>query len=91
MSRDKPNSLQTSIKEQTNQQRATQCVFFCTGVITAIWAVIIPYLKLNTGVSDAALGGLILCMGVGALITMPIVGPLSTRFGCRKVIFTGYC
>lgn len=91
MSRDKPNSLQTSIKEQTNQQRATQCVFFCTGVITAIWAVIIPYLKLNTGVSDAALGGLIVCMGVGALIMMPIVGPLSTRFGCRKVIFTGYC
>ena len=91
MSRVNHNSLQVSIKKQTNQKRATQCIFFCTGVITAIWAVIIPYLKLNTGVSDAALGGLILCMGLGALITMPLVGPLTTRLGCRKVIETGYC
>ncbi len=74
----------------TSQKRATSCAFFGAGLISAVWATIIPYLKINSGVSDGALGGLILCMGLGALFAMPTVGPLSGRFGCRNVILAGF-
>ncbi|WP_241627627.1 MFS transporter [Rosenbergiella epipactidis] len=56
------------------------------GFATATWAALVPYARANTGVNDATLGSLLLCLGIGALITMPITGALTSRFGCRKVI-----
>ncbi|OFC69394.1 MFS transporter [Alteromonas confluentis] len=82
--------IQPFTSSLTSQKRATNCAFFGAGLISAVWATIIPYLKINSGVSDGALGGLILCMGLGALFAMPTVGPLSSRFGCRKVILAGF-
>ncbi|GAB7261987.1 hypothetical protein DaDZ19_36570 [Dickeya ananatis] len=45
-----------------------------------------PFARLNTAVDDGMLGLLLLCLGGGALVAMPITGMLTTRFGCRKVI-----
>jgi len=60
--------------------------FFVAGFVTATWAVLVPYARANTGVNDATLGSLLLCLGIGALLTMPITGALTSRFGCRKGI-----
>lgn len=65
---------------------ATRLTFFIAGFVTATWAVIVPYARANTGVNEATLGTLLLCLGVGALIAMPLTGSLTTRFGCRRVI-----
>ncbi len=65
---------------------ATRIVFFIAGYVTATWAVIVPYAKANTGVNEATLGSLLLCLGMGALVAMPLTGVLTSRFGCRKVI-----
>ncbi|SUC48482.1 UNVERIFIED_ORG: putative MFS family arabinose efflux permease [Pantoea allii] len=65
---------------------ATRIIFFIAGFITAIWAVIVPFARGNTGVNEAQLGTLLLCLGVGALIAMPVTGWLTSRFGCRRVI-----
>ena len=65
---------------------ATRIVFFLAGFITATWAVIVPFARANTGVNEAQLGTLLLCLGVGALIAMPVTGWLTSRFGCRRVI-----
>ena len=73
-------------KQGSTSRLATRLAFFVAGFITATWAVLVPYARSNTGVSDATLGSLLLCLGVGALITMPIAGALTSRFGCRKVI-----
>jgi len=73
-------------KQGSTSRLATRLAFFVAGFITATWAVLVPYARSNTGVSDATLGSLLLCLGVGALITMPITGALTSRFGCRKVI-----
>lgn len=67
--------------------QATRIVFFLAGFITATWAVIVPFARANTGVNEAQLGTLLLCLGVGALIAMPVTGWLTSRFGCRRVIF----
>ncbi|HAB73446.1 MAG TPA: MFS transporter, partial [Pantoea sp.] len=67
-------------------RHATRLAFFIAGVVTAAWAVIVPYARANTGVDEATLGTLLLCLGVGALIAMPVTGSLTSRFGCRRVI-----
>ena len=66
--------------------RATRVVFFLAGFVTATWAVIVPFARANTGVNEAVLGTLLLCLGMGALIAMPVTGLLTSRFGCRRVI-----
>ncbi|CAM3720626.1 MFS transporter [Rouxiella silvae] len=69
-----------------NEKIATRCVFFIAGLATSSWAAMVPFAKMNTGVNDALLGVLLLCLGGGAIISMPLAGLLSSRFGCRKVI-----
>ncbi|MBK5013166.1 MFS transporter [Pantoea sp. S62] len=66
--------------------QATRIIFLLAGFITATWAVIVPFARANTGVNEAQLGTLLLCLGVGALIAMPVTGWLTSRFGCRRVI-----
>lgn len=70
------------------QRLATRIVFFIAGYVTATWAVLVPFAKANTGVNEATLGSLLLCLGMGALIAMPLTGMLTSRYGCRRVIIT---
>jgi predicted MFS family arabinose efflux permease len=70
------------------QRLATRIVFFIAGYVTATWAVLVPYAKANTGVNEATLGSLLLCLGMGALVAMPLTGMLTSRYGCRRVIVT---
>lgn len=72
--------------QMISSSRATRLTFFIAGFVTATWAVIVPYARANTGVNEATLGTLLLCLGLGALIAMPVTGSLTSRFGCRRVI-----
>ncbi|MCY0964027.1 MFS transporter [Parathalassolituus penaei] len=65
---------------------STRAVFFCSGLAVATWAAIIPLIKRNTGISDGTLGWLLLCLGTGAILSMPISGALAPKFGCRRII-----
>lgn len=69
-----------------NDRTSTRIIFFVAGLVTATWAVIVPFAKTNTGVNDALLGTLLLCLGFGAMVAMPVTGILTSRYGCRKVI-----
>lgn len=68
------------------EQVATRILFFLSGAATAVWAALVPFAKLNTAVNDGTLGVLLLCLGGGALIAMPLTGLLTSRFGCRMVM-----
>ncbi|MBW5406329.1 MFS transporter [Morganella morganii] len=68
------------------EQMATRALFFVAGFAPAAWAALVPFAKLNTGVNDGVLGLLLLCLGGGALVVMPLTGVLTTRFGCRRVM-----
>lgn len=68
------------------EQMATRALFFVAGFASAAWAALVPFAKLNTRVNDGVLGLLLLCLGGGALVAMPLTGVLTTRFGCRKVM-----
>ncbi|GAA3314920.1 MFS transporter [Arthrobacter ramosus] len=63
--------------------------FTIVGFLTAIWLVNIPDIQQRTGTSHAVLGGLILLLGLGALISMQFAGLLIRRFGSRTPTLMG--
>ena len=68
------------------EQRATRTVFFVTGFGNAAWAALVPFAKARAGISDGTLGLLLLCLGIGSILTLPLSGALTARFGCRRVM-----
>ena len=71
------------------EQMSTRIAFFIAGFGLAAWAPLVPYAKTRAGLDDATLGLLLLCLGAGSILAMPIAGLLATRFGCRRVLIAG--
>lgn len=53
---------------------ATRLAFFAAGFTMACWAPLIPFAKRNVGADDAQFGLLLLCLGIGSVIAMPVTG-----------------
>lgn len=68
------------------KQVSTRTAFFIGGFAASAWAPLIPFAKIRLGIDEGFLGLLLLCLGVGSLITMPLAGTLAARFGCRLLI-----
>ena len=69
-----------------SQQHATRAAFFLPGFATAAWAPLVPFAKNRTGLDEGSLGLVLLCLGAGSLLAMPIAGMLAARHGCRAVM-----
>jgi predicted MFS family arabinose efflux permease len=68
------------------QRVSTRLAFLAAGMAMSSWAPLVPYAQARTGVEAAQLGLLLLCLGIGSLLAMPVTGILAARFGCRRVI-----
>ena len=68
------------------EQCSTRIVFFIAGVAVAAWAPLVPFAKARAGLNHGALGLLLLCLGVGSIVAMPLAGALAARFGCRRAV-----
>ncbi|VVO39033.1 MFS transporter [Pseudomonas fluorescens] len=71
------------------EQMSTRIAFFIAGFGIAAWAPLVPYAKARAGLDEGTLGLLLLCLGVGSMIAMPLAGVLASRFGCRRVMTAG--
>jgi MFS family permease len=67
---------------------ATRIAFFLAGMGVSCWAPLVPYAKTKIGLDEAALGLLLLYLGIGSVIAMPIAGGMAAKFGSRRVIIT---
>jgi MFS family permease len=65
---------------------ATALVFFTTGFGMAAWAPLVPFAKARAGIDDGMLGILLLGLGVGSIVAMPIAGAGAARYGGRIVL-----
>lgn len=65
---------------------ATRVAFFISGFAMAAWAPLVPFTKARLSLHEATLGLLLLCMGAGSIVSMPLAGALSARWGCRRVL-----
>ena len=55
----------------------------------ACWAPLVPYAKARLAIDDAGLGLLLLCVGIGSIVAMPLTGMLATRLGSKPMILAG--
>ena len=68
------------------EQLSTRIVFFIAGFGMAAWAPLVPFAKIRANIDDGLLGLLLLCLGAGSIVAMPLAGALAARLGCRLVI-----
>ncbi|UCR83844.1 MFS transporter [Pseudomonas chlororaphis] len=83
------HTSQQQISPGRLEQMATRVAFFIAGFGIAAWAPLVPYAKARAGLDEGTLGLLLLCLGVGSILAMPIAGVLAGRFGCRRVMAAG--
>jgi MFS family permease len=65
---------------------ATFVFFALDGFVMGMWIVHIPNVEHRVGISHATFGLLLLLLGGGAFAGMQIVGPLTDRFGARRIV-----
>ncbi|MEC5342257.1 MFS transporter [Brenneria populi] len=82
------NSEQSISQQQPGKkaQTATRIAFFIAGFAIASWAPLVPFVKARLAINDGSLGLLLLSLGIGSLLMMPLAGLLSGKLGCRPVI-----
>ena len=68
------------------EARATRAAFLVPGLVLAAWAPVVPLAKARAGLDEAALGVVLLCLGLGSMGAMPVAGALASRHGCRVVM-----
>lgn len=68
------------------QRLSTRLTFLASGLAMAAWAPLVPFAKTRLGLGEAELGLLLLCLGAGSLVAMPVTGILTSRYGCRLVV-----
>lgn len=68
------------------EANATRTIFFVSGFGAASWAPLVPVLRERLAIGDDLLGILLLCIGIGSLLAMPLAGVLAERVGCRRVL-----
>lgn len=72
--------------ELARAQAATKWIFFICGLGLSSWAPMVPFAKERLGLDDASLGLLLLLLGAGAIVMMPVSGILVHRIGSKIVI-----
>ncbi len=74
------------LASSTGARMATRCAFLAAGLGCAVLAPLMPFIKAHLDLDEAKLGLMLLGIGTGSLIAMPLAGLLTGRYGCRTVI-----
>jgi MFS family permease len=64
---------------------AVAAVFLLNGTLIGTWAAHIPLIAERLQISHSSVGAALLMMALGALIAMPLTGPVIARFGSALV------
>jgi MFS family permease len=73
----------------TRARYAVFALFASFGVVLSTWAVHLPVLQHNVGLSNAMLGTVLLILGAGSLVGMQLSGTLVDRVGSGRVATIG--
>lgn len=86
ISRDKTDASPKAGAATKAELRSARIGFFTGGFTVASWAPLIPFVQSGLELSPMLLGTLLLGLGVGSFVGMPLAGTLSQRIGCRNAI-----
>ena len=79
----------TNIISRKTHRVAVGALFFLLGLCFASWASRIPSIQQHMGISEAGLGGVLLAIPLGQLLSLPLAGWLVAKTGSRKVVIWG--
>lgn len=68
------------------RQAATRLMFLVVGFTLAAWGPLVPFARARAGLSSGGLGLLLLCLGLGSVVGMPLAARMLPRAGCRRVL-----
>ena len=69
------------MKHESQLLNSNRCAFLAAGFAVAAWAPMIPFVKDRFDLDEHTLGLLLLCVGIGSIISLPVTGFLAGRFG----------
>ena len=78
--------MQNAVFNFRKAKVATQAIFLVCGFGVSSWAPMVPFAKERLGLNDGNLGLLLLFLGAGSIILMPITGLLILKIGTRSVM-----
>jgi predicted MFS family arabinose efflux permease len=73
---------------QSHAKLATRLAFIAAGFGVACWAPLVPFAKARCNLGDDTMGLVLLLMGAGSIVAMPLAANLSSRFSCRPVVLS---
>ena len=79
----------TNYMSRKTHRRAVGALFFLLGLCFASWASRIPSVQQKMGISEAELGGVLLAIPLGQLLSLPLAGWLVAKEGSRRVVLWG--
>lgn len=74
------------LRPKSRALAASKFSFFIAGLLIAVWATMVPYVKVRLGLNEGELGALLLCFGLGSLFSMPVAGVLISEYGARTIL-----
>lgn len=83
--------MQLIHNQNLHPQTSNRIAFMIIGCLEAAWAPLVPYVKSAFSLDEETLGLLMLCTGIGSMMSLPISGWLCMRFGAKRVVnFSGF-
>lgn len=79
----------TNNQHHSRAKLATRLAFIAAGFGVACWAPLVPYAKARCQVGDGTMGLILLLLGVGSVVAMPLAANLSARYSSRPVVLAG--
>ncbi|MCI0753101.1 MFS transporter [Teichococcus vastitatis] len=73
----------TTNRDPHAARRAIRLVFLANAITFAAWAPLVPLVRAELLLSEATLGLVLLALGAGGILAMPLTGGLVIRFGSR--------
>ena len=65
---------------------AVSVLFFANGLMIGSWAPKLPALMARLGIGEALAGLVVLCLGLGSLLVMPVFGAMVARRGSAAAV-----
>src|SRR6202789_3199197 len=68
---------------------ATRLAFVGAGVGVVRWAPLVPFAKTRCHLGDGTMGLVLLLLGAGSIVAMPLAANLSGRFSSKPIVLSG--
>lgn len=65
---------------------AVSALFFANGLMIGSWAPKLPALMARLGISEGTAGMVVLMLGLGSLLVMPVFGAMTARHGSARAV-----